>query len=62
MTAEITSGEKYEVRQKLVSAIHKRIEVTNEFQENIVIEVKEGIDGSKPSLVIRITKAAASSK
>lgn len=57
---KISSGRKYEVQQKLVSAVYKRIEIANELPEDIVVDTEEGVDGSKPSLVIRIKKTTES--
>jgi hypothetical protein len=62
MVEKISSGKTYEIKQKLVSSIHKKIEIANDLSKDIVIDTEEDIDGSKPSIVIRIKKTIRRTK
>ena len=62
MVERIKSGRDSEIKQKLVSSIHKKIVVANDLPKDIVIDSEEDIDGSKPSIVIRIKKTIRRNK
>ncbi|MDH5794096.1 MAG: hypothetical protein OEZ18_06015 [Candidatus Bathyarchaeota archaeon] len=62
MVERIKSGRDSEIKQKLVSSIHKKIVVANDLPKDIVIDTEEDIDGSKPSIVIRIKKTIRRNK
>jgi len=62
MVEKISSGKTYEIKQKLTSSIHKKIEIANDLSKDIVIDTEEDIDGSKPGIVIRIKKTIRRNK
>ena len=62
MVEKISSGKTCEIKQKLTSSIHKKIEIANDLSKHIVIDTEEDIDGSKPSIVIRIKKTIRRNK
>jgi hypothetical protein len=62
MVKKFSSGKTYEIKQKPVSSIHKRIEIVNDLSKDIAIDTEENIDGSKPSIVIKIKKTIRRNK
>ncbi|PIU59243.1 hypothetical protein COS86_05320 [Candidatus Bathyarchaeota archaeon CG07_land_8_20_14_0_80_47_9] len=56
MVERIKSGRDSEIKQKLVSSIHKKIVVANDLPKDIVIDTEECVDGSRPSILIRIKR------
>lgn len=62
MVERIKSGRNSEIKQKLVSSIHKKIVVANDLPKDIVIETEECVDGSKPSMLIRIKRIVGHKK
>jgi len=53
---KITSGKICEIKQKLVSAVVKRLSIKNDSSADIVFEVEEVLDGSRPKLTINIKR------
>jgi len=53
---KISSGKIYEIKQKLVSSITKRLSIKNDLPVDIGFEVEEVLDGSKPKLTISIKR------
>jgi hypothetical protein len=62
MVEKISGGKTYEIKQKPVSSIHKKIEIANDLSKDILIDTEEDIDGSKPSIAIRIKKTIRRNK
>jgi hypothetical protein len=62
MVEKISSGKTCEIKQKLMSSIHKKIEVANDLSKDIVIDTEECVDGSRPSILIRIKRIVGRKK
>ena len=62
MVERIKSGRDSEIKQKLVSSIHKKIVVANDLPKDIVIDTEECVDGSRPSILIRIKRIVGRKK
>jgi hypothetical protein len=62
MVERIKSGRDSEIKQRLVSSIHKKIVVANDLPKDIVIDTEECVDGSRPSLLIRIKRIVGRKK
>jgi len=53
---KLKAGKTFHIRQKLISAVNKKIVMTNTTKHDVMFELEENVDGVKPSLAIKIRR------
>lgn len=53
---KLKAGKTFHIRQKLISAVNKKIVMANATKHDFIFEFEENVDGVKPSLTIKIRR------